>query len=542
MANVKFDRKTFEKEIGKLDESMMEKIALFGTPVEKLDENVLEIEIFPNRPDLLGYHGFKRSFLSFLGSKVGMKVYPLKKPEKNYEVKVDSSVKDVRPYTACAIVRNLNFDDTKIKEIIEIQEKLHSTVGRGRKKIAIGIYPLEKIELPITFKALEPDKIKFQPLESPREMSGLEILQKHPTGKEYAHLLTGKMKFPVFVDKNETILSMPPIINSEKTGRVTNETKDLFVECSGFDFEILKKCLNIIVTNLAEMGGEVYQMKIKDQVTPSFDSESMKISIDYVNKLLGLNLKEKDLKQCLEKMGYNYKSGVVEIPSWRVDVLHEVDLIEDVGIAYGYENFEPEIPRTSTIGSESKKGVIKRKISELLVGLNLSEVSSYHLSRKDDQILNMNLSEKDAKSLIGIDSSKTDYNIMRPNLMSPLIRIISENSDSEYPQKIFETGRVFYFKNKEIVEEEGLSVLVAPGNFTDLRQIIDYLFYNLSLEFKIEECECSPFVEGRAGKIIFEGNEIGYIGEVHPKILKNWKIKVPISLFEINLEKIFEKF
>ncbi|MDP3966040.1 MAG: phenylalanine--tRNA ligase subunit beta, partial [archaeon] len=211
MANVKFDRKIFEHEVGKLTSELQGKIALFGTPVESLDEESLELEIFPNRPDLLGYHGFKRSFLAFLGNETGLKNYKLNKPEKDYEVKVDSSVKDVRPYTACAIVKGLNFDDNKIKEIVEIQEKLHSTVGRSRKKLAIGIYPLEEITLPITYKALEPDKIKFQPLDYPKEMSGIEILQKHPTGKEYAHLLTGKMKFPVFCDKNENILSMPPI-------------------------------------------------------------------------------------------------------------------------------------------------------------------------------------------------------------------------------------------------------------------------------------------------------------------------------------------
>ena len=183
--------------------------------------------------------------------------------------------------------KDLKFDDEKIKEIIDIQEKLHFTFGRKRKKVAIGIYPLEKIKLPITFKAFEPDKIKFIPLESDREMSGLQILQKHPTGKEYAHLLAGKAKFPVFIDANNNILSMPPIINSQLTGKITAETTDIFVECSGFDFEILSKCLNIVVTNLAEMGGKIYQMELVEsrgtrgakRITPNLSAEKMKINI-----------------------------------------------------------------------------------------------------------------------------------------------------------------------------------------------------------------------------------------------------------------------
>ena len=159
MAIVSFNKKTFEKEIGKLDEKMQERIALFGTPVEGIDEREIQIEIFPNRPDLLSYHGFKRSFLAFLGKKTGLVKYKLNPPEKNYQIIVDSSVKNVRPCTFCAIVKGLKLDDEKIKEIIDMQEKLHATLGRKRKKVAIGIYPLDKIKLPITFKALEPDKI-----------------------------------------------------------------------------------------------------------------------------------------------------------------------------------------------------------------------------------------------------------------------------------------------------------------------------------------------------------------------------------------------
>ena len=545
MANVKFDKKNFEKEVGKLDEEMKERIALFGTPVENVDDEVLELEIFPNRPDLLSYQNFKRSFLSFLGKKTGLKNYVINKPEKNYEVKVDSSVKDVRPYTACAIIKDLKFDDEKIKELIELQEKLHSTVGRERKKFAIGIYPLDKISLPIHYKAIEPDKIKFQPLEAAKEMSGLEILQKHPTGKEFAHLLAGKMKFPVFMDSENNILSMPPIINSEKTGRITLETKDLFIECSGFDFEILEKCLSIIVATFAEMGGKVYQMNVKGNVTPSFKSEKMNLSLEKTNKILGLELNEKTLKKLIEKMGHNYSDGKVEISPWRMDILHEIDLIEDVAIAYGYENFDPIIPKISTTGNENPDEIIKRKISELLIGLGLLELSNYHLTKKSDQFTKMGIPEKEESDFIEIESSKTDYNILRKDLSHYLLKIISENNDSEYPQKIFELGRVFFIgKDEKIKEEERIGAAVTPGNYTDLKQILDYLFYNLDLKFEVkEQTEVNSFfIEGRSADVFFDGEKIGFIGEVHPKILRNWKIKMPVSLFEINLEKVFSKF
>jgi phenylalanyl-tRNA synthetase beta chain len=543
MANVNFPRKQFEKEIGKLDEKMQNKIAMFGTPLEKFDDNEIEIEVFPNRPDLLSYHGFKRSFLAFLGKKTGLKEYKINKLEKNFTVVIDSSVKDIRPYTVCAIVKGLKFNDEKIKEMVDIQEKLHFTIGRKRKKLAIGIYPLEKIKLPITFKALEPDKIKFIPLESDREMSGLQILQKHPKGREYSHLLAGKTKFPIFIDSNNNILSMPPVINSQETGKITGETKDVFIECSGFDFNALNKCLNIIVTNLAEMGGEIYPMELiyKDKkiITPNLSPEKMKINLESANSLLGLEIKEKEIKKFLEEMGHNYNKGIVEIAPWRTDILHEVDLIEDIAIAYGYENFVPEIPEINTIGKESGKERIKKKIAEALAGLNLLEVSNFHLTTKKDQSKNMGIQDE---NFIKVEESKTEYNILRKDLTHYLLKNFSENVDSEYPQRIFELGKVFV-TGSNLAETENLSLAIAPGNFTEVRQILEYLSRMLNIELKICESEKSPsyFIDGRTAEIKLENNTIGFLGEIHPRILKNWKIKMPVALFEINLEEIFKK-
>lgn len=542
MANVTFNKKQFEKEIGKLTESMQDKIIMFGTPIERITKDEIQLEIFPDRPDMLSYQGFKRAFLGFLGKKTGLKEYNLKKPEKYYKVFVDSSVKNVRPHTACAIVKKLKLNDDKIKELIDIQEKMHNTVGRKRKKVAIGIYPLEEIKLPITFKALEPDKIKFVPLDSEKNISGIQILQRHSTGKEYAHLLAGKAKFPIFVDDNKEILSMPPIINSQKTGKITKKTKEVFVECSGHDFDILKKCLNIITTSLADMGGIIYQMKLKGKtkdITPDFTPTKMKLSLENTNKLLGLNLTEKELEKLLEKMGYGYEKGFVQIPSWRLDILHEVDLIEDVAIAYGYDNFDSEIPKISTIGKEDPKETIKRKIAEVFTGMNFLEISNYHLTTKKDQFTKMGIPEKHQKDFIEVNDSKTDYSILRKDLSHYILKILSENVDAEYPQMVFEMGKVFEGLN----EVEKLSIASTPGNFTQIKQILEYFSKMVDIPISLEESEEFPthFIEGRVAEVKLENKKIGYIGEIHPKILKNWKLKMPVALFEINLDEVVDR-
>ncbi|MDD5700348.1 MAG: phenylalanine--tRNA ligase subunit beta [Candidatus Nanoarchaeia archaeon] len=539
MAKITFPRKEFEKEI-KLTDEVREKISMLGTHLESVTDNEIEIEVLPNRPDLFSMQGFLRALKAFLGKETGLKKYRINAPEKDFKVKIDPSLKGIRSYTACAIIKGLKFDDAKIKEIIDIQEKLHATVGRKRKKAAIGIYPLEKITLPIKFEARAPKDIKFLPLEGDREMSGLEILQRHPTGREYAFLLEGLDKFPVFVDAKGKILSMPPIINSHETGKITEKTEAVFIECSGSDFNVLKKIINIIVTTLADMGGKVYQMELdyeKKELTPNLEPETMKLSLDNANKLLGLDLKEKDLEKLLPKMGYDYSKGNVKIPAWRTDILHEVDIIEDIAIAYGYDKIEPEIPKVATIGEESQESKIKSKISEILLGIGLLEISTYHLIKADEI--------KGRQNLLEVENSKTDYKYLRPSLIIPALRVLSENKDHEYPQKIFEIGSVFSPDARQetgVKETQNLLIASTPGNFTGSKQILDCLFKMLNIECKLKEFAHEYLIDGRAATVLIDNKPIGVIGEVHPETLRKWNIKLPLAIIEISLEEIFEKF
>ena len=538
MAIVRHSTKEFEKHIVLSDENL-EKLSLFGTPVEQVDKEV-EIEINPNRPDLIPLQGLVRAFNSFRG-KTKNKTYFINKPGKNYKVVVDKSVKDVRPNTVCAIVKNLKLDDEKIKDLVNVQEKLHSTIGRNRKKIAMGIYPLDKIKLPIRYEAKNPLNIKFTPLDSEKEMNAQQILKRNPTGIEYSQLLKGKAKFPIFKDADEKILSLPPIINSNETGKVTENTTELFIECTGFDKESLNKTLNIIVTSLIDMGGEAYAMKIddkKNQITPDLTTEKIKVSLENVNKLLGLTLKEKKMINLLNKMGHEYKKGFAFVPAWRTDVLHEVDLIEDIAIAYGYDKFVPEIPELATIGEESRENKLKSKISEILIGLSLLEISSYHLIKKEET------KKLKLKNILEVENSKTEYKVLRQNLLSSVLRVLSKNKDKEYPQNIFEIGKVFSQDDNQetgIKEQTNLVIALTPGNFTEIKQHLEYLTKMLDLSHKVKETTQQGFIEGRTGSIILHDKEIGHFGEVHPNTLKTWNLKMPLAVLELNLDEVIKK-
>ena len=550
MTSIELNRNVVEKIVGKRlnDSELKEKISMFGTPVDNLTKEAITIDVTPNRPDLLGDQGFGRALAAFLGTKKGLKQY--KVFDSKEQVIIDGAVSDVRPHTACAIVKGLKFDDTKIKEIIKVQEKLHITYGRNRNRCAIGVYPLERISFPVTYTAKKPDEIKFGPLGGNKVMTGSQILESHPAGKEFRHLLHGKGVYPIFVDSHGKILSMPPIINSHDIGKVVPGTNDVFVECTGFDIEILKKCLNIIVTALADMGGQVYSVLIKHRNktlrTPDLSPEKLKIDVDYINKRLGLNLKEKDVVSLLSKMGIGYSKKHALVPAYRTDVLHQIDLVEDIAIAYGYDNFKEEIPKVSTIAKEDDFERFKSKIANIVVGMGLDEINSTNIIQDKVQTGNMLL---DFKPIMLFNSLNAEYNSLRGLILPSLLSTLGQNKNSLYPQNIFEIGTIFKKdKNNKsetgIIENSRLAVGLCHNNanFTEIRQKFDRIMKLLDIGNVVKDASHPSFIPGRTARISVDGVDVAYLGELNPGVISNFDIEMPISAFELNLTDLFEVY
>ncbi len=541
MSIVTFNKKKLLNELKSNEKEVIEAIRNMGLSVEEINDDEISIEVLPNRPDLLSFQGLCRALKAFL--KIEYKS-EYKCFDSEYKVIVDKNVSKVRPYTACAIVKNVSFDDENIRSIIQLQEKLHLTYGRKRKRMAIGIYPMEKIKFPIYYKADIPEKIRFVPLGSKEEMNGKEILKYHPTGKEYAHLLEGKDLFPYFIDSNNNILSMPPIINSELTGKITTETKDVFIECSGFSLDVLEKGLNIIVTSLIDMGGKAYSIeviypnfKIK---TPDLNYEKMKIDFEYITRYLGKRLSRKEIEEALRKMNLILKDSYVLIPPYRTDIIHPIDIVEDVAIGHGYDNFTLERSNFYTIGEEDKIERLKRKIREILIGYELIEVKNLHLTSEMYEKEKMKINEK----LIKLKNSvNEEYNSLRPSLFSSLLRTLEINKHNEYPQNIFEIGIVFKLDGNTIIEQEHLGVALCnlKSDYTRIRQILEGLIRELDLNVSFEEKEYDFLIKGRSAKVLINNKESGYIGEVHPEILENIGLEMPVSIFEINIENLLTK-
>ena len=519
--------------------------------IESVNGDLLKIEIKDtNRPDLWSAEGIARELKAKIGIEEGLPKYEVKRT--NVKVIVSEKVKKVRPYTVCAVVKNLKFDEFALSQIIQLQEKIANNFGKGRREVAMGIYDLKRIKPPIRYTTVKPDEIKFVPLDFKEELTPREILEKHPKGKEFGHLLRGLKEYPIFLDSRNEVLSLPPIINSNYSGKVTKNTKDIFIECSGFNFKFLIPSLNVIVCALAERGGEIGSVKIeypeRTIYTPNLEPKSAFIEPNYVNKVSGLNLNPKQICELLKKSRYEAikRKNKIKVlyPAYRQDIMHQRDIVEDIIISYGFNKIKPVYPKILTIGKASEKEIFCNKVAEVMVGLGFQQILSPVLTNKENLFKKMNLDEE---KVIEIENPvSANWNVMRNWLLPSLIEFLSNNLHVEYPQKIFEIGDVVLInEEKETMSQDVRKLACCIANskvsYEEISSFLDALLRTLGFEYKLKKIEHKSFIEGRVAGIFIKKEQIGIIGEISPQVLENWKIGMPIAAFEINLEKLFKK-
>ncbi len=534
MPKITLNKKDVIKLVGKpiSDKKLEETIPLIGTDLERVTKDEIEVEIFPNRPDMLSEEGFARALSSFLDIRTGIRKYAVQKSNLTY--RVDPKVKKVRPFSAMALVKNVKLDENSLLSLMNLQDKLHTTHGRNRKKVAMGVHDLSKIKFPITYTT-RPKTFRFKALEDREEKTVNQILEAHPKGRSYAHLLN-KPEVPIWVDSNGQVLSMPPVINSEET-KVTLNTKDILIDITGTDQLAIDQALNILTTALADRNGKIYSINNKPDLIP----KKIKVNIDKINGLLGLSLSEARISKLASKMGleFNKKDSTFSYPAYRTDILSDVDIIEEIAIAYGYNNFETKIPNISTIAEEDPIEKFKNQVSEVCVGLGLQEVSTYHLTNKEDETTKVNSNVKPIKILNSISS---EFNVLRSSIIPSLLNVFKINRHNEYPQNIFEIGKAFVLKSKEIEEPNKLGIALCNHNtdYTQAKKVLDAVFSSLGLEPRYEILEHPSFIRGRSAKVLIKNKNIASVGELHPEVIQNFNMDMPISVIELDIDELFK--
>lgn len=544
------------------------------------NERVIKIELNDtNRPDLWStggvtrqlriHEGAKRSnYSSFLSKKDSVKDCA------DRVITVDPEMKNIRPYMVSFVISGKPIDDPMLKDIIQTQEKLCWNFGRKRRSISMGVYRMADIKWPCHYKAVDPDKTSFVPLQCEQPMTCRQILTEHPKGKDFGWIIKDLPKFPLLTDDTDEVLSMAPVINSATLGAVQVGDKDLMVELTGDNMENLMLSANIVACDFFDAGYEILPVKVvhpyetalgKEVVAPFYFQPSTKTTLAAINKKLGCDLTKDEVLDALARMDNDVSAKdfdasektasylkankndvefVLNPPPYRNDFLHEVDIIEDVMIGVGLDNFKPVRPSDFTVGQLSDVTLFSRKAKEIMVGLGYQEMIFNYLGSKRDYIDRMCVSPE---NVIEISNPMSEnYQFVRPSIIASLLRAESQAGQAVFPHKIFEIGKVAFLDSSEntgtkTIQSLGFMTACNNANFNSLASEVSTLLYLLDHKYDVKEVEDPRFIPGRQAAIMLNGKQVGVFGEVHPQVLENWGIIVPCVAGEIDIEALMPK-
>ena len=527
-------------------DELIDTLPMMSSDIEDFDDEEIKVEFFPNRPDNLSVEGVARSFKGFIGQEIGFPDYEV--VESGEYVTVDSDVAEIRPYIGFAKIDNVDFTGDKLKYIMDFQENLHWVIGRDRKKVAIGIHIADVVEAPFNYIATPKDANAFVPLEKDTEMTPQEILTEHDKGKDYAHLIEDFDKYPLILDKDNNVLSMPPIINGELT-KIKEDTHNIIVDVTGTDERAVNQALNIICSSFAEVGGQIKSMEVKYEdktiITPDLTPQEMNVHVDTANKLIGgTSLTAEDIKELLLKARFdaeilNDNEVKAIIPAYRVDILHEVDIVENIAVQYHINSVEAKLPDINTVAYENNWFKSEATIREVMISLGFQEVMSLMLTNEEAHYEKMNQEEKPHVQVAR--PITIDRTMIRTSLINSLMEFLEDNKHEDLPQKIFEIGDVLYLddsKENKTVSSKKLAALVchSTANFTEIKSIVTSVLSNLGYTMEIADSENKTFIEGRAADVTGDaknGTIKGFFGEVSPEVITNFTLEYPVIAFEI---------
>ena len=514
--------------------------ALMGIPTEKAEGDALVFEINPNRPDWLSVEGIARSMSSFLSIRKGLRKYSFQPPK--IECSVDPSFLAARPYCSAFVARNVKLTDSLLRDMMQLQEKLCDTLGRRRRKISMGAYVLSKLSPPFHYKAAKPSELSFVPLEMKEKLTLSQILEKHPKGRVYAPVIRDMPAYPVILDSKQDVLCLIPITNGESSKLEANTTCDLFVEVNGTAQSSVDDCIAILYAQLADRSAAIEQVSFTGAVngaTPKARERKFKVTLAAVKKLAGLDLSVPEMADNLEKMGFSASaegdSVVAVAPAYRNDIMAECDLVEDIAIAYGYQNIQGRQPPFSTIGAKNPVEAFADRLRELTIGLGFQDCVTFTLTNEATHYSRL-LLEPTARVEIG-NPLTTETTMVRSTLLPSMLSVLEANKDQKYPQKLSEVGDVVVIDPKSAAgctTRKRLCAVVAGkgAGLSEIKSSLEALLKELSFSYALSPSASPFYIPTRAADV--EGPKVhGHFGELHPQVLENFNLTMPVACFEL---------
>ncbi|PWR70858.1 phenylalanine--tRNA ligase subunit beta [Methanospirillum stamsii] len=537
MPVVSLPYKYLERLCGTDRKTIIEHLPMIGSDIERILEEQVDVEFFPSRVDLYSTEGVARAMRGFLGLETGEEIYPVSPSSISFTV--DPNLKEVRPYIGSAVIRDVHLDNEAIISLMGVQEALHWVVGRGRAKVAIGVHDLDKVTPPFRYYGA-PVSRSFVPLDFDREMTLAEIMEEHPKGRDYAHIVKDKPVMPLIEDANGNVLSFPPIINGELT-RVTEASRNLLLDVTGTDERAVMTALKVLCTTLITAGGKCESVSINGVIMPDLSPETREVKVSSCNKLLGTSLSAEEMAEILRKMRFGAeKSGdnsvSIRIPCYRADIMHEWDVYEDVAIGAGFGSLNAALPTTFAAGCEHPIMKHASAIRDICCGLGYLEVMPFTLSNEDVMYTRMQRNP-DPNALRVLHPISEEQTLVRTDLLPLLLDLLRMNKRRELPQRIFHTGDVVL--EMQTYQKLALASTHPGADFSEAYATTDALMRELGISYTPRESSDPAFIHGRSADIMVDGKKVGVFGEIHPGVLNGFDIDQPAMGIELDLHLIF---
>lgn len=529
------------------------------------EEVIYKIEIPANRYDLLCLEGLAQALRIFIGKDevpdYKVRDLPVSSMLKMH-VKPETSW--IRPFIVCAVLRGITFDEARYNSFIDLQDKLHQNLCRKRTLVAIGTHDLDTLEGPFTYEALAPSQIKFVPLKQEKEFRADELMEYYKSDmklKKFLHIIENSSVFPVIYDRKRTVLSLPPIINGAHSA-ITLKTKNVFIECTGTDLTKAKIVLNTMVTMFSmycETKFEVEPVEVispdeKSVIYPDLSIWNLEMDLSYISRSIGVPLKENEVISLLAKMQLSAQSQNskirVSVPPTRSDILHKCDVMEDVSIAYGFNNIPKTKPKSLTQGKQHPLNHLSDLIRSEIAMAGFTEVLTWILCSYEENFSMVNRKD-DKKTAVVIGNPRSiEFEVARTSLLPGILKTMGHNKDHPRPIKIFEVGDIVVLDDQKDVgaaNQRRLAALYCNSNsgFEIIHGLVDRIMEVVGVPFVtvgddsgyyIRPSHEPEFFPGRQASIIFKGKSIGAFGIVHPEVLARFDIPDPCSMLEINIQ------
>ena len=574
---------------------------LFGLGLEfegETDDGLLQFEFGPDRLDRLSVEGVARSLRYHYGYDRGVRVPDTNDPD--FTFVVDGDVPDERPYVTGAVVRGVDLDDAALESLIQLQEKLHATMGRKRAKGAIGIHDLvaikgdtlsEESEAPrtsevasgqrsrasdgnsITYTGIAPDGDTFVPLDSDRELTPDEVLNEHATGRTYANLVADYDRYPAIYDELG-LFSFPPVINGRRT-EVSTDSRDLLIELTGTDQWTIDRMCAIICYALSARGATIEEVTVeyaggtdaggRTLRRPDFEVRTKSVTHDRIETMLGVDLDERAVIDLFERSGLDAVVASedgdaaatdesadtaydVSIPPYRVDVLHPLDLVDDVGRAYGFDELEPRYPDVGTVGGRHERSRLEAATRDVLTGLGFEDLLNFHMTAEGEVYDRMHVAP--GTDVLGggdpveiTEPYSADYTILRPWALPSLVMVLENNTHRAYPQDLAEVGLVAERDdavNTRVAESRHVAGVLArtDATYEDAKARLQAICRSFGADLETPPSEHPSFMDGRTASVVIDGERVGVVGELHPAILVEHDLELPVAGFEFELEAL----